>query len=143
MRNYELTIDGEVYDIRGENLPTGRVTASQVRIDLRTRKKASIAPGPNYDRTWNSIEAAMIYEPARANIRWVILKFMLRNNTTWLDGHADLVDTFGTDALRRVRELRDDYRWPVEERPRKKGAWWYRMNHDLDPPQRIIYRRTS
>ena len=77
----------------------------------------------------------------RANVRWDILKFLLNRNTVWQEGHADLVNRFGTDALRRVRELRDDYGWPVEEKPRKQGAWWYRMNHNLAPPPRRLIRR--
>lgn len=141
MRNYELTVDNDVYDIRGDNLPTGRLTP-RVRIDLRTVKKASITPGPNFDGTWNSIQAALLYEPVRANVRWVILKHMLRNNTVWLVG-TELVDRFGTDALRRVRELRDDYRWPIEERSRPRGAWFYRMNHDVSTPRRRIIPPSS
>lgn len=140
MRNYELTLDGVVYDIRGDALPTGSVGPAVIK--LRTVKKTSIAPGPNFNGTWNSIQAALIYEPVRANVRWEILRYMLKRNTVWLEGRVDLVDQFGTDTLRRIRELRDDYRWPIEEKARKRGAWWYRMNHDVPTPPRRLVRRT-
>ena len=139
MRNYELIVNGVVYDIRGDALPTGTFNGS-VSIYLRTVKKASVAPGPNFDGTWNSIQAALIYEPVRANIRHEILKYMLKRNTVWLEGRTDLVGVFGTDALTRVRELRRVYGWPIEEKSRKKGAWWYRMNYTVTPPPRRIVR---
>lgn len=131
-----MDIDGVVFDFRAEpNFPVGPVSGVVV---VRTIKNGGVQPGPNYDGTWNSVEAAMLYEPVRASTRWEILKYLIELNTVWISGR-ELDEKFGTEALRRVRELRYNYGWPIEERAVSKGAWEYRMNYIVRRPKRRRY----
>lgn len=90
-------------------------------------------PGQNWSPSdpINSVLGALLYEPVRHNARWQILKHLLRQRNVgsgWVSG-ADLITKYGTEALRRVRELTNDFNWPIDQqRPRVGvGVWDYRV----------------
>jgi len=51
---------------------------------------------------------------------------LLHRNGQWVNGNNLTVG--GAEAKRRVRELRYEHGWPIEERSRGRGVWDYRMN---------------
>lgn len=107
----------------------------------RRNKRAATRPGPNYDGTYTSILAARRYETVRPTVRWRLLVHYIDHANVWIPGR-DLTDLFGTEALRRSRELHETYGWPIVKRPVGRGATWeYLM--DLSGLQRVIVVRRA
>lgn len=54
---------------------------------------------------------------------------MLVNNVgMWIEGHRlETVEIGGSSGLRRLRELRDDYGWNIEQRPTDNSTDQYRL----------------
>lgn len=137
-QNYTLYINGRAFEIQAERLPTGLF--ADVEVMPRTTKGKGVTPGPNYDGTYNSIQAAMEYESVRSDLRWRTNRYLLSHNGVWIAG-KELTAQFGSEGLRRLRELRHDYGWPIEARSRGRGQWDYRMNIDPWPRKRRVIRR--
>lgn len=133
---YVVTIDGSEWKVSGE-LPVG--TFDDVEIGLYTGPGTRRPLGPNYDGSSNSIMAAQMYKSYRRPVAWLVWDYLYARNTQWTNGRL-LDERFGTEALRRFRDLRY-LNWPVQCEPRGKGPWWYRL--DLATPRRIIPRSDS
>lgn len=119
--------------VRSQEPIDARLLAPKVLCELWTGPGNTVGPaGPNYDGTPGSILAALLYQPVRGNQRWLVLKHLIRNNQQWVSGGI-LTHAYGSEALRRWRELRDPFDWPVDRRPppQGRGVWEYSIN--LDP----------
>ena len=126
MQNYDLWIRGECYRVRGDDIPTSYFGQDDW-IERSLHKGRSRPLGPNWNGFGDSLAAALEYESIRDSTRWVILRYLILHNHEWISGRT-LEEIGGTEALRRVRELRRDFGWPIEDRSRGKGVWDYRLN---------------
>lgn len=138
MENYTLRGPHGVWHFRSNGLPPGWAIPPGTVAARRTSVGPRVLAGPNYDGTVNSITAALLYNPIRRSVRYEVLVYMIQH-PHWINGRF-LIDNFGTEALRRVREIRENLGWPVIERSRSRGVWQYRM--DLSQARQVrIWRR--
>ena len=78
---------------------------------------------------WTSKEAARRTTPTGVRVMEV-LKALLTESPAWVDApNLATGECGGSEGLRRVRELRSDYGWPVERRqhPTRSQLWQYRL----------------
>lgn len=140
MENYVVSDGTREWHLRANGLPPPWIRAILLTggavCARRTTKRIPRRSGPNYDGTYNSVLAAHRYAKIRSTVRSQLLRHYVTNANMWLSGRT-LIDQFGTEALRRSRELRESYGWPIIERPAGKGVTWeYCM--DLSTMQRVI-----
>lgn len=135
-QHYVLEINGKEHHVYCDTLPEGTY---QVTTTKRTHKIAQRKVGPNYDGSYNSIWAAILYAQVHDDSLMNVWSHLYDQRGQWVSG-GDLL-TYGTAALERVRELRLKYGWPIETKPPASGTgvWLYRL---VLPPPRIM-RSTS
>ncbi len=131
-RHFVLHINGQDFDVYSDVLPLGLHTVS---ITLRRTKRPQRHVGPNYDGSYNSIRAALLYTRVHPTARWLVWKHLYDRRGTWVPG--DELMAYGTAALERVRELRHAFGWPIEAQspPQGIGVWHYRL---ILPRPRLI-----
>lgn len=57
-----------------------------------------------------------------------VANVLVNNVGVWIDGHRlETVEVGGSSGLRRLRELRDDYGWNIEQRPTNTSTDQYRL----------------
>jgi hypothetical protein len=128
-------LQGREYALHGESAPIGHVEGT---FELQTKRNGHAVVGPNYDGTWNSILAALEYEAVRGTVMWKCWRHLWIRNRQWVPGRDLLVH--GSEALRRVRDLRK-LGWPLRERPGETlGPWDYRL-YVAVPPMKLVSNR--
>jgi hypothetical protein len=138
--NYVLTDPyGNEFDLWGEQgIPDGP-------YDLRynNAKRPAKPLGPNYDGTWSSVQAALLYNPVRRPAMWQVFRHLYYAGAR-VSGRI-LIDAYGTEALRRQRDLRDKLGWPImREAPHgangmpTRGVWeyWLELPSSFSRPRR-------
>jgi hypothetical protein len=122
-RHYVLHINGQDFDVYGGALPLGQHVVS---ITLRRTKRATKHVGPNYDGSYNSIQAAILYAQVHQNCLGGVWRHLYDRRGQWVLG-TDM-RTYGNAWDVRVRELTDKYGWPIERLiPNHPGVWSYRL----------------
>ena len=133
-RPYILLHNGVEYTLSSdEPLPQGRLS---VHLTLQTTKRPARSSGPNYDHTFNSIRAALLYSQVHDTALTQTWRHLYDHRGQWVHGRL-LSDLYGTEASRRVREL-CALGWPIEKEPRGVGAWYYRMILPAPPRRRLV-----
>lgn len=57
-----------------------------------------------------------------------VANLLVNNVGVWIDGHRlETVEVGGSSGLRRLRELRDDYGWNIDQRPTATSTDQYRL----------------
>lgn len=90
----------------------------------------SRSPIVRHDDPASAHLAAERIQPKRGTRKAAVIRFLQAANGEWVDGYAIASpDVGGSEGLRRLRELRRDDGWPIEERPHPTSAtsWQYRL----------------
>jgi hypothetical protein len=142
MENYVASDGTREWHYRSKGLPPVWIRAALlagggITCARRTTKLAPKRPGPNYDGTYNSIVAAQRYEAIRPTMLARVLAYYLapNNRGRWIPGD-EFRNKCGSSALRRSRELRETYGWPIIDRTVGQASWEYRM--DLSGMQKTV-----